>query len=206
MRIRNEPTVFIVDDDEAIRNAINFLMRTEKLNAETFASAEEFLDYYKPQWPGVVILDVRMSGMNGLQLQETLNDKSIHIPIIIVTGHGDVPMAVQAMKMGAHDFVQKPFENEELLAKVRQCIDLDSQRRREEHSHDDVERRLASLTVRERQVMEMLIEGKRNKVIAGELGISSRTVEAHRSKIMEKMEVHSLSEVVRIALEGSKPG
>ncbi len=204
MRIRNEPTVFVVDDDEAIRDAIRFLMRTAKLNVETYESAEAFLEQYHSTWRGCLILDVRMPGMGGMELHTELLKRKIILPVLIITGHGDVPMAVQAMKSGVADFIEKPFKNDELLQKVKLCLELDAQQRLVEEQHSDVDHRLASLTPREREVMELLVQGKRNKVIAAQLGISSRTVEAHRSKIMEKMNVSSLSEVVRIAMEGAK--
>ncbi len=204
MRMRNMSTVFVVDDDEAIRDAIRFLMRTAKLNVETFVDAESFLAAYDTSWPGCLLLDVRMPGMSGLELQQELRNRQINLPVVIITGHGDVPMAVQAMKMGAADFVEKPFNNDELLMKVRQCLQVDAEQRQALQVHNDLDQRLASLTPREREVMDLLVQGLRNKVIAARLGISSRTVEAHRSKIMEKMNVHSLSEVVRIAVEGEK--
>jgi len=202
MRIRNEPTVFVVDDDAAIRDAIRFLMRTAKLNVETFETAEEFLAQYRAAWPGCLVLDVRMPGMSGLDLHAELQARNITLPVLIVTGHGDVPMAVRAMKAGVADFVEKPFNNDELLQKVKICLQADADFRQEQAQHSEADQRIASLTPREREVMDLLVQGKRNKVIAAQLGISSRTVEAHRSKIMEKMNVTSLSEVVRIALEG----
>lgn len=200
MRVKNEPTVFVVDDDEAIRSAIRFLMRTAKLNVETYEGAERFLAEYDPRWPGCLVLDVRMPGMSGLALQKVLRERAMEIPVIIITGHGDIPMAVEAMKAGAADFIEKPFKNDELLQKVRQCIAHDERARRSVNDANELSERLHSLTPREKEVMELLVQGKRNKLIAAELGISSRTVEAHRSRVMEKLQAESLSDIVKIAI------
>lgn len=201
MRIRNEPTVFVIDDDDAIRSAVRFLMRTAGLNVETYESAESFLEQYDQAWAGCLVVDVRMPGMNGLELQRELKGRGVATPLIFMTGHGDIPMAVEAMKMGAAEFIEKPFKNEELLQKVKQCIKYDQGQRQEESGAQEVKHKVHSLTPREREVMRLLVQGLRNKVIAVELGISSRTVEAHRSNIMDKLGVHSLSEMVRIAIE-----
>lgn len=204
MRVKNEPTVFVVDDDEAIRSAIRFLMRTAKLNVETYDSAEQFLTEYDPGWPGCLVLDVRMPGMSGLDLQRVMNEREMKIPVIIITGHGDVPMAVEAMKNGVADFIEKPFKNDELLQKVRQCISYDASSRQEISGASELAERLHSLTPREKEVMDLLVQGKRNKLIAAELGISSRTVEAHRSRVMEKLQADSLSDIVRIAMQSEQ--
>ena len=194
---QQDPIVYVVDDDEAIRSALRLLMKSADLRVVICASAEEFLKSYKPEVPGCLVLDVRMPGMSGLELQRLLLDRHVRVPVIIMSGHGDVSMAVQAMKDGAVDFIEKPFKNEVLLERVKQCIAQDVEIRKEQRQHVEATTRIASLTPREREVMELLIQGKRNKIIASDLGISNRTVEAHRAKIMEKMHAHSLSEIVR---------
>jgi FixJ family two-component response regulator len=194
---QQDPIVYVVDDDEAIRSALRLLMKSADLRVVICASAEEFLKTYKPELPGCLVLDVRMPGMSGLELQRLLLDRHVRVPVIIMSGHGDVSIAVQAMKDGAVDFIEKPFKNEVLLERVKQCIAQDVAIRKEQRQHVEATTRIASLTPREREVMELLIQGKRNKIIASDLGISNRTVEAHRAKIMEKMHAHSLSEIVR---------
>lgn len=196
--MQQDPIVYIVDDDEAIRDALRFLMRSAGLRAQPCASAQEFLNGYKGDLAGCVILDVRMPGMSGLELQKLLLERHIRVPVIIMTGHGDISMAVQAMKDGAVDFIEKPFKNEILLERVKQSLAHDVAERAEQKSHIEAASRISTLTPREREVMELLIQGKRNKIIASELGISNRTVEAHRAKIMEKMQAHSLSDIVRV--------
>ena len=196
--------VHIVDDDDAVRQALLLLMKSENIPAKAYASAEEFLEQGAENEPGCLLLDVRMPGMNGLQLLELLKEKHISIPVIFITGHGDVVMAVQAMKLGASDFIEKPFDNESLLRRVRNCLkDCITLNCTQELEHE-MERKISSLTKREREVMELLVAGKQNKVIARDLGISPRTVELHRAKVMEKFQVHSLSEIVRIALSSSE--
>ena len=204
--MQQEPIVYIVDDDEAIRTALRLLMKSANLRVVTCASAEEFLKTYKPELPGCLVLDIRMPGISGLELQKLLLDRHIRVPVIIMSGHGDITMVVQAMKGGAADFIEKPFKNEVLLEQVKQCVARDVETRKEERQHVEAATRIASLTPREREVMQLLIQGKRNKIIASDLGISNRTVEAHRAKIMEKMHAHSLSEIVRTSFaaeEGS---
>lgn len=194
----HDPVVYVVDDDDAIRDALRLLMKSAGLRVQTCATAEEFLSAHKPDLPGCLVLDVRMPGMNGIELQRLLKERHVHIPVIIMTGHGDIAMAVQAMKDGAVDFVEKPFKNEVLLERVRQCLANDTAAHRDDVKRSEAMDRIASLTQREREVMELLIQGKRNKVIASELGISNRTVEAHRAKIMEKMQAHSISDIMRL--------
>ena len=204
--MQHEPIIYIVDDDEAIRSALRLLMKSANLRVITCSSAEEFLKAYKPESPGCLVLDIRMPGISGLELQKLLIDRHIRVPIIIMSGHGDITMVVQAMKGGAADFIEKPFKNEVLLERVKQCAARDVEMRKEELQHVEAASRIASLTPREREVMQLLIQGKRNKIIASDLGISNRTVEAHRAKIMEKMHAHSLSEIVRTSFaaeEGS---
>ncbi len=204
--MQHDPIVYVVDDDEAIRSALRLLMKSADLRVVTCASAEEFLKIYKPEQPGCLVLDVRMPGMSGLELQKLLLERHIRVPVIIMSGHGDVTMAVQAMKEGAVDFIEKPFKNEVLLERIKQCVASDVETRKELRQHVEAATRIASLTPREREVMELLIQGKRNKIIASDLGISNRTVEAHRAKIMEKMHAHSLSEVVRTSFAAEDNG
>lgn len=192
-----KPSVYIVDDDEAIRNALRLLLKTAGLSTQIYSSAQEFLASYKSDVAGCLILDVRMPGMSGLDLQKLLLTRHIRIPVIIMTGHGEVSMAVQAMKNGAVDFIEKPFKNDVLLDRVNQAIAQDLAERAEQKLHFAAASRISTLTCREREIMALLIQGKRNKIIASELGISNRTVEAHRAKIMEKMQAHSLSDIVR---------
>jgi RNA polymerase sigma factor (sigma-70 family) len=193
-------TVFVVDDDEAMRNSLKWLLESEGCAVETFASASQFLDDYYPGRAGCLLLDVRMPGMSGLELQEYLHGEQIRIPVIIITGHGDVPMAVRAMKAGALDFIEKPFDDEKLLAGIRRALETDLERRTQQATRADLAIRMAQLTPREREVMLMVTDGKSNKEIAGELGVSAKTVEAHRARVMEKMEARSLAELVRMVL------
>lgn len=193
-------TVFVVDDDIGVRNSLRRLFRHAGLNVETYASAEEFLDAYNVNIPGCLLLDVNMPGMNGLDLQIILVERRIRIPVIILSGAGNVPIVVRAMKAGALDFIEKPSESEVLLDRVSKAISLDAQARRDQLQCAEIELRLARLTPRERAVMDMLIVGKANKMIGYELGISSRTVEIHRARLMQKMQVDSVPELVQVAL------
>jgi two-component system response regulator FixJ len=195
------PTVFVVDDDNAVRDALRFLLRSVGLAVETFASATEFLDAYRDDRPGCLVLDIRMPGMTGLELQDKLIERRSILPIIFITGHGDVPMAVEAMQAGAMDFIQKPFRDQDLLDRIHQAIDKDAKTRQSLGELAAIRTRLASLTPREREVMDLVVHGKANKVIAGDLDLSQRTVEIHRARVMEKMEASSLAHLVRMVLE-----
>ncbi len=194
--MNEQPTIHIVDDDDAIRQALLFLMKSEGLSACGYASAEAFLATVTLATRGCLILDVRMPGLSGLDLQQQLKQQHITLPVIIMTGYADVAMAVMAMKAGAMDFIEKPFNNELLLQQVRACLTQCGH----QYSQNEGIERLERLTIRERQVMELLVDGNQNKVIAAKLNISSRTVELHRARVMEKLETRSLSCVVRIAL------
>lgn len=196
----SEPTVFIIDDDDEVRDAIALLMRSVGLPVQGFDSARAYLDRFDPARPGCLVLDVRMRGMSGLELQERLAEERLHPPIIMVTGHGDVPMAVRAVKNGAVDFLEKPFNDQVLLDAVHRAFELDAAQRGAASQRADIEERLGRLTRREREVLEQIAAGKRNKVIAAELGISQSTVEAHRAKVMEKLQARSLSELMRLLL------
>ena len=193
-----QPTVFIVDDDAAIRFGMAALMDSVNLQHEIFESADEFLEKVTGQRPGCLVLDIRMPGLGGLELQEELIKLGNTLPIIFITGHGDVPMAVDAMQKGAVDFIQKPFRDQDLLDRIREAIETDEQRREEQQAHSEIASRLEKLTKREREVFELVVTGKPNKVIAYELGVSQRTVEIHRARVMEKMQARSLADLVKM--------
>ncbi|MFT6311475.1 MAG: FixJ family two-component response regulator [Porticoccus sp.] len=195
-----DPKVYIVDDDEAVRESLALLLDSMDQNCQSFNSAVGFLDSYSGNMTGCLVLDIRMPGMNGLELQKQLNVQGCILPIIFVTGHGDVPMAVEAMQHGAVDFIQKPYREQDLLDKINMALALDETNREAlEHRHKIIEK-LAALTPREKQVMEMMVDGKANKVIAIDLGISQRTVEIHRSRVMEKMATNSLAHLVKMVV------
>jgi len=191
-------TVFVVDDDEAVRDSLALLLRSVELAVETFGSANQFLDSYDPAAPGCLILDVRLPGMSGLELQQKLADDGADLPIVFITGHGDVPMAVRAMRRGAVDFLQKPFSNQDLLDRVQQALTEQSHRRRQSESKAEIAQRIQSLTPRENEVMELIVEGLPNKVIANRLGMSQRTVEVHRASVMRKMQADSVAQLVHL--------
>jgi len=195
-----QSTVYVVDDDDAMRESLTWLIESVGLNVETYASADEFLESYYPGRAGCVLLDVRMPGMSGLELQGHLQKQQVTVPVIMITGHGDVPMAVRAMKSGAIDFIEKPFNDEQLLESIRNALAIDDTRRDEQSFKAEVASRLAQLTPRESEVMDMVTAGKSNKEIANTLGVSAKTVEAHRAKVMEKMEAGSLAELVRLVV------
>lgn len=203
---RIEPTVFIVDDDEAVRNAIALLMRSVGLPSESFASAPEFLAAWDPERPGCLVLDIRMGGMSGIDVQKELAARRAILPIIFVTGHGDVAMAVRAMQDGAVDFVEKPFRDQGLLDRIHRAIRLDGENRRTLEERESIRDRLGALTPREREIMRRVVHGEPNKAIAFDLGISERTVEVHRSRVMEKMKATSLPHLVRMALTAENDG
>ncbi len=194
------PKVFIVDDDEAVRESLALLLDSIGQKCASFNSAVDFLDGYNADMAGCIVLDIRMPGMNGLELQKKLNEIGCILPIIFVTGHGDVPMAVEAMQHGAVDFIQKPYREQDLLDKINQAIVLDEKQRQALQQRHSIIEKLASLTPREKEVMDMMVDGKANKVIAIDLGISQRTVEIHRARVMEKMETHSLAHLVKMVL------
>lgn len=191
-------TVYIVDDDQSIRHAMELLMRSVGLEYEIFHSADDFLQDHTNDRAGCLVLDIRMPGMGGLELQEQLNGLGSTLPIIFITGHGDVPMAVEAMQKGAVDFIQKPFRDQELLDRVREALQTDRERRNEREEKSEIHSRMQKLTNREREVLELVVTGKPNKVIAYELGVSQRTVEIHRARVMEKMQAKSLADLVRM--------
>jgi FixJ family two-component response regulator len=191
------PTVFIIDDDQAVRDAISLLLRADGLAVATFASAAAFLESAAVQQPGCLVLDVRMPGMSGLDLQKQLRARGYRIPILFMTGHGDVPMAIRAMKAGAFDFLEKPFQGELLLERVREALALDARQRARQARRAEAAARLALLSPREWEVLDRVAAGQYNKVIAAELGISLSTVEIHRKRVMEKLQAESLSDLIR---------
>jgi RNA polymerase sigma factor (sigma-70 family) len=195
-----EPTVFIVDDDQSIRHAMGLLMRTVGLKYRAFQSATEFLENISRDEAGCLVLDIRMPGMGGLELQEKLAAIGDTLPIIFITGFGDVPMAVEAMQKGAFDFIEKPFRDQELLDRINDALQLDNRRRAQQDQSRQIQTRIDRLTQREREVMDLVVTGKPNKIIAHELGVSQRTVEIHRARVMDKMEARSLADLVRMVL------
>ncbi|NIJ41498.1 two-component system response regulator FixJ [Parvibaculum indicum] len=196
-----ESTVFIVDDDEAVRESLQALVETEGYAVQAFDSARGFLDGFASPDIGCLVVDVRMPDMGGLELQAELVARGNGLPVIVVTGHGDVPLAVQAMKAGAVDFIEKPYNDQQLLDTIARALDMARNRQSQSSFAQEARERVASLTPREAQVLEHLVAGRANKVIAYELGISPRTIEIHRAHVMEKMQARSLSDLVRMALE-----
>lgn len=202
MRPANEskPVVHIVDDDDAVRDSLALLMSSVGIQAQQYASGTDFLDSSPPDTPGCVIMDVRMPGLSGLQLFKKMNRRRMSWPVLFITGHGDVPMAVEAMRDGAFDFIQKPFRENELLERVQQAIAQDRADRVQESELAGIKDRLESLTAREQDVLQRIVDGCANKVIAIDLDISQRTVEQHRARVMEKMQARSLAHLIRMVL------
>jgi FixJ family two-component response regulator len=199
-----QPVVFVVDDDSAVRSSIRMLLKSIGVAATSMGSAQEFLDSFDPAQPGCLVLDVRMPGMSGLELQEQLNMRGAILPVIFITGHGDVPMAVEAMQHGAFDFLQKPFRDQDLIDRIQKALARDRETRSELQKHDQIRARLESLTPRERDVLQLLAQGRQNKVMASELGLSQRTVEIHRAHVMEKMGARSVAQLVRMLLDAQQ--
>lgn len=197
-----EPTVFVIDDDSAMLDSLRWLIESMGLRVRTFATPREFLAEYEPHDTGCLVLDIRMPGMSGLDLQEELLRRSVHLPIVFITAHGDVPTTVRALKKGAVDFLEKPFKDQDLLDCIHRAIEQDSRNRRERAQIDAIQARIARLTAREREVLELVVTGKPNKIIASELGVTTKTVEAHRARVMEKMRARSVAELVRFSVLG----
>lgn len=197
MTISNCPAVHVVDDDEALRDSLRWLLEGHGFEVKSHPSATAFLESPPPQPGSVLLLDVRMPGMTGMQLQDELAGRGINSPIIFITGHGDVPMAVEAVKKGAFDFLEKPFNDEQLVALIRRAAHQDAERQGLEARRTAGDARLQTLTAREREVLERVVAGKLNKSIADELGISIKTVEVHRARVMEKMQAKSLAELIQ---------
>ena len=199
------PLVIVVDDDEALRDSLRWLLESAGYRIATYATAERFLGCYKPGVASCLVLDVRMPGMTGLQLQQELNRRGDALPIIFITGHGDVPMAVEAVKNGAFHFLEKPFRDAQLLSLIEQAATRSTPAASDRMRGRCAAARLATLTQREREVMDLVVRGLKNKQIADQLAISVKTVEAHRAKAMEKMDVSSVAELVRATLMARTP-
>jgi two-component system response regulator FixJ len=199
----NDSIVHVIDDDSAMRESLEFLLRTANIRARSYESATAFLDALPRGTSGCVVTDVRMPGISGLELLRRLKELQVVMPVIVITGHGDVPLAVEAMKSGAADFIEKPFDDEVLLASVRAALKVQDGQAEQQAARAAIAERVGSLSARERQVLDGLVAGLPNKTIAYDLGISPRTVEIYRANVMTKMEATSLSELVRMALVGS---
>lgn len=192
--------VFIVDDDEAIRDSLAWLLESHDLAVRHYESAQAFLDQCDPALSGCLVLDVRMPDMSGLELHERLRERGSTWPVVFITGHGDVPMAVSALKRGAVDFIEKPFRDEEMLELIRKCLLTDAETRQRQQRDAALRQRAASLTEREREVMQLIVAGNLNKEIADQLGISVKTVEVHRGRVMEKMAARNAADLVQLSL------
>ena len=198
--MNEDQTIFIVDDEKPVRDSIKFLMESIGLQAKVFASAQEYLDQFDDDAPGCLITDIRMPMMSGLDLQQKLSEKALHPPIIMITGHGDVPMAVSAIQQGAIDFVEKPFNNQKLLDIVYKALEIDAKRRGENTKLGDIQQKYQYLTDKEQQVFGLVIKGHLNKQIAQELFVTQSAIEARRAKIMEKMQANNLSDLMRMGM------
>lgn len=194
------PTVFVVDDDDAVRDSMSLLIESVGLPVETYPSGQAFLDTYTDDYAGCLVLDIRMPGMNGLELQTALLQRQSNLPIIFITAHGDIPMAVDAMKHGAADFLTKPFRDQDLLDRIDKVLKENTKNMLKIQELKVTLQRIASLTPRESEVMHLMVEGKPSKVIAIELNISERTIEVHRARVMEKMQAGSIAELVRLVI------
>ncbi|AZZ90946.1 response regulator [Hahella sp. KA22] len=199
MNVMNQ-IVYVVEDDEAVRDSLLLLLRAEGYSTKGYSSAQSFLEEEVADLNGCLVLDIRMPGMTGMELHKKLLELGCALPVIFVTGHGDVAMAVEAMKLGAVDFVQKPYREEDLLEKVKGALAMDAEQKEALRHKEKLRQKIESLTPRELEIMEMMIEGNANKVIAIELNISQRTVEIHRSRVMQKMGTHSLAQLVQMVL------
>lgn len=194
------PVVHVVDDDPSVRDALLLLLRSAGLPGLGYASAEAFLRDWRPHHPACIVLDVMMPGMSGLDLQRVLKDRDIDLPVVVITGHGDVAMAVQALKIGAQDFIEKPCDEEALLSSIRNALAWDESRVEQRIEMSELRRRRATLTERETEVMDLVVTGLLNKVVGARLGISERTVEIHKAKVMLKMQARTLSDLIRMSI------
>ena len=194
-----DPIVFIVDDDDSVRKALTRLIKSVDLNVETFASADDFLKRDSHNGPACLVLDIRMPGLSGLDLQDELVAAGRTLPIIFISAHGTIPLTVRAMKAGAVDFIEKPFEDQTLLDAINQSLKKDRQAKLEQAEVREIQRRVDSLTPREREVFALVVSGKLNKQIAFELGTTERTIKAHRARVMKKMQAKSLADLIRLA-------
>ena len=198
--MKRTQTVFVVDDDEGIRDGLSMLLSTVGQNCRTFGSAAEYLEQYDPDDRGCLVLDIRMPRMSGLELQEELNARESSLPIIFITGHGDIPMAVEAMRRGALDFVRKPFREQDLLDRINEALDVEQLRRKRSVEQSELAERIGSLSQREKMVFEAVADGAMNKTIGFDLGISERTVEVHRANVMKKLGARTLADLIRIKI------
>lgn len=192
--------VFVVDDDESMRDSIRLLLESEHLNASTFSCALDFMQSCNPRQRGCLLLDIRMPGLSGMELLETLKASGILLPVIMISGHGDVPMAVRALKHGAFDFIQKPFNSRELLERIHSALELDQKNRRQSSENEQRRAIFMTLTDREMEVVDLVVAGNPSKIIAKSLGISPKTVDIHRANIMRKLDVHTVAEMVQLRL------
>ena len=192
----DSPLIYLVDDDEAVRDSLGMLFKSIGLAHESYSSALDFLERYDAARHSCLVADIRMPGLSGLELQQRLNDQRAEIPVIFITGHGDVPMAVTAMKSGAADFIQKPFRDQDLIDRINKALASDLERRKQSAEQGEIRGRIALLTPREKEVMERVVRGQANKVIAMDLGVSQRTVELHRARVMKKLRLRSVAELV----------
>jgi FixJ family two-component response regulator len=195
-----ENIVYIVDDDEAVRDSLCFLLKSVGIAGNAFSSGNEFLEAYDLDWQGCILLDIRMPGVSGMEVQRQLAERNCALPVIFITGHGDIPMAVEAMHLGAFDFIQKPFHDQELLDRIQQALATYRETQDELALKKEVQERYEKLTPREKEVMEAVVRGHANKVIAMDLELSQRTVEIHRARVMEKMQARSLASLVKFSL------
>lgn len=195
-----QESVLIVDDDAAVRDSLSLLLKSVGIQSQTFSSGDEFVDAYQADWAGCILLDIRMPGMSGMEVQRRLFERDCTLPIIFITGHGDIPMAVEAMHLGAHDFVQKPFHDQELLDRIQAALNANRDQQDDIDLKRNVKERYETLTPRESEVMSAVVKGHANKVIAMDLDLSQRTVEIHRARVMEKMQVRSLAELVKLSV------
>jgi FixJ family two-component response regulator len=195
-----EARVYVVDDEEAICDSVGLLLKSVRLASRSFSDPGDFLRQWQPGWRGCLLLDVRMPRMSGLEVQRVLKERGNRLPVIFMTGHGDVPMAVEAMRAGALDFLQKPFNDDELIGRVQEALARDAEHAASARQRSEIEHRYASLTPREREIARCLIDGASNKVIAINLGLSERTVELHRARIMQKMNVRALAQLVQLLI------
>jgi two-component system response regulator FixJ len=199
--INNKQTIYIIDDDEGIRDGLEMLLDSIGLHSHSFDSGTAFIKAYNEKMSGCIVLDIRMPKMSGLELQRKLKDLKCLLPIIFITGHGDIPMAVEAMRLGAIDFIRKPFNEQELIDRINEALKFDDKQHEKTQNKLNDESNLESLSHRERQVFELVADGAMNKMIAADLGISERTVEVHRSHVMEKLNVRTLAQLVRIKIK-----
>jgi two-component system response regulator FixJ len=196
----NDATVFVIDDDASVRDSINLILSLKGMRTQLFSSAEDFLEAYRPEWRGCILTDLQMPGMSGLDLQQALHERGVLLPVVVLTAHGDVPTTRVAMKGGAFDFLEKPINDEVLLDVLKNAIREDIHRHAAESAEDALRSRLARLTPREREVLDLLVEGLSHREIAARLTISPRTVEVYKARMMEKLQCRSLAELIRAAL------